>query len=171
MCDILVLATFISSDTLRQRWREGSLAPVWAAAYPELFDPDDLRIARRQAHLGYHFFEWLAAILLFHTQGLSSLVEQYTFPSHDRKRELIERMCDPKSVEFLLSRGKGSLVQCPDLLVYRPDLSDWFFCEVKGPRDRLQDKQVVLFRELKAVTGKEVFVVEFRDAQEKEWPG
>jgi len=34
-----------------------------------LFDEDDLRIAQNQAHLGYHFFEWLAAVLLYHMYG------------------------------------------------------------------------------------------------------
>ena len=53
------------------------------------------------------------------------------------------------------------MVQCPDLLVYHPDLSDWFFCEVKGPRDSLRPEQIELFREMEHTTGKDVYVVNF----------
>lgn len=159
-----VLATYISPEPLRRRWREGSLSTEWAAAYPEVFDKDDLRIANTQAHLGYHYFEWLAAILLFHTQGFLSLVEKYAFRSHARKRRVIERICDPLSVEFILGMGRESKVQCPDLLIFKPDGSDWSFCEVKGPSDRLRQEQVTLFAEITGATGKAVHVVEFREA-------
>ena len=161
------MATFVSTDRLHQRWRDGILAPEWAAAYPSIFDHDDLRMAGTQAHLGYHYFKWLSAILLFHTRGLLSLVEKYTFRSHERKRRLIERLCDTSSVGFLLEGGRESLIQCPDLLVYSPDLSDWFFCEVKGPKDHVREEQVLLFHELERATGKKVFVVEIREADRK----
>ena len=40
--------------------------------------------------------------------------------------------------------------------MYAPDLSDWFFCEVKGPRDRLRPVQVNKFEGLAMVSGKPV---------------
>ena len=164
MPEIPTLAKFFTSPQHQQRWREGLLAPEWASAYPAIFDHDDLRIAGTQAHLGYHYHEWLAAILLHHTKGLLSLVEKYTFRSHDRKRRVVERLCDASSTEFLLQRGKEALVQCPDLLVYRPDLSEWYFCEVKGPHDRLRPEQAALFDQVEQATGKKVFLVEFLEA-------
>ncbi len=164
MSDIPILVTFTTSDRLHQRWRDRILAPEWAAAYPWLFDHDDLRIANTQAHLGYHYFEWLSAVLLFHTRGVLSLVEKYTFRSHARKRRVVESLCDARSVRFLLNRGRESLVQCPDLLVYKPDLSDWFFCEVKGPRDSLREEQLSLFDRVREATGKRVFVADFVEA-------
>jgi hypothetical protein len=155
--------TFFTSSKLHQRWREGQLAAEWAAAYPAIFDGDDLRIARNQAHLGYHYHEWLSAILLYHTQGLLSLVGKYTFRSHEVKRRLVERLCDAQTTQFLFGRGKESLVQCPDLLVYQPNLTDWFFCEVKGPRDHLRPKQQELFNQVEQVTGKKVYIVKLHE--------
>jgi hypothetical protein len=34
----------------------------------------------------------------------------------------------------------------PDFFVYKEDHSDWFFCEVKGPRDELRPSQRSQFR-------------------------
>lgn len=36
------------------------------------------------------------------------------------------------------------------------DFSDWFFCEVKGPRDRLAPEQKHKFEALATVSGKPV---------------
>ena len=46
--------------------------------------------------------------------------------------------------------------QCPDLALYLPDFSDWFFCEVKGPTDRLSPAQKRYFSRLEDVSGKPV---------------
>jgi len=46
--------------------------------------------------------------------------------------------------------------------MYAEDLSDWFFCEVKGPRDRLRGKQVRKFGLLAEMTSKPVRLIEFR---------
>ena len=165
MADFPVFANFFSSDKLHQRFRDGSLAPEWKAAYPMIFDHDDLRIATTQAQHGYHYFEWLSAILLFHTTGMLSLVEKYAFRSHERKRGIVERLCDADTAQFLFRNGIEAHVQCPDLLVYRPDLSDWFFCEVKGPDDRIRDNQLAWFPELERVTGKKVYLVQISEVE------
>jgi hypothetical protein len=47
--------------------------------------------------------------------------------------------------------------------MYAEDLSDWFFCEVKGPRDRLREEQVRKFEHLADMTSKPVRVLEFLD--------
>jgi hypothetical protein len=165
MTDFSIFAYFFTSNELHQRYRDGFLAPEWASAYPMIFDHDDLRIAETQSKKGYHYFEWLSAILLFHTNGLLSLVECYTFRSHPRKRSLVERLCGDNTARFLFDKGVEARAQCPDLLVYHPDLSYWFFCEVKGPTDRIQDNQVTWFHVLEEVTGKKVYLIQLSEVK------
>jgi len=155
-----VLRTFFSRDQLHQRFRERFLVLEWWASYPQLFDEDDLRIAINQAPLGYHYFEWLCAILLYHTTGWLSLVGKYAFESHRRKRAILQSLAEPTVIDSLSLRGNESRVQCPDLLVYRPDLTDWFLCEVKGPRDYLRDTQVAAFRDIRQRTDKKIYLIE-----------
>jgi len=157
-----LLATFRSADSLRRRWRDGSLPREWAAAYPCIFGADDLRLALNQPE--YHFYEWLSAVLIYHTSGQLSLVENYAFPSHRRKREVVKELCrhDPDTARIIFSHGHASDVQCPDLLVYRPDFSDWFFCEAKGPHDSLKPGPRMFFEELQQATGRQVLLVRFQ---------
>ena len=56
----------------------------------------------------------------------------------------------------------GSL-QAPDLLMYAPDYSDWFFCEVKGPTDRLRSEQREYFEAIAELCGKKIGVLRFRE--------
>ena len=64
-----IYATFITNDAHHDRFRNGHLADEWASLYPMLFDLDDMRIALTQRHLGYHYHEWFAAIMIYHTTG------------------------------------------------------------------------------------------------------
>jgi len=50
----------------------------------------------------------------------------------------------------------------PDLLCYRPDFKDYFFCGVKGLRGKMRSVQEKRFRELRLVTGKEIYLIEFK---------
>jgi hypothetical protein len=85
------------SASQRSRFQSGVLAREWARRYPELFDADDLRLAGSQSHMGKHFFEWLAAILLYETTGYLSLVEKYEFARHKRKQAILGQLV-PQSV-------------------------------------------------------------------------
>ena len=49
------------------------------------------------------------------------------------------------------------------MLVYQPDLSDWYFCEVKGPTDRLRPEQEEYFEALSQVSGKEIKILRFQE--------
>lgn len=151
-----------------ERFVSGELWGQWATDYPDIFDQQDIQIAKNQAgpNMKNHFFEWLAAVLIFHTYGYLSLIEQYEFVVHARKREIIKRILSP-DVFTLVTNHKLAFggVQCPDLLAYSPDYSDWFFCEVKGPHDRLQENQSRLFEELARVSGKAIRVVRFQTAK------
>ena len=50
---------------------------------------------------------------------------------------------------------------CPDLLLYQPDLSDWFFCETKERTEGFTPGQVLYFPELAKRTGRKIRVIRF----------
>lgn len=58
----------------RKLWQSGRLAPEWARKFPELFDEEDVRLVESQGKYGWHFVEWLAAIVLYHATGYHSLI-------------------------------------------------------------------------------------------------
>lgn len=161
--EIKVIATYKTSNQHHDLFRSGILVGQWSTQYPFLFDRDDLRIARNQASIGYHYFEWLAAILLYHTTGWLSLNQKYQFKSHSRKRRILSKLTTVEVFHFITSKGRETVIQCPDLLVYRPDYSDWYFCEVKGPKDRLRPQQERFFEELQKFTEKDIRFVEFEE--------
>jgi hypothetical protein len=68
---------------------------------------------------------------------------------------ILKRLASPATVGLVASQRHESHVQCPDLLVYKPDFADWFFCEVKGPKDRLREEQIRYFRGLASALAKE----------------
>jgi VRR-NUC domain len=95
-----------------------------------------------------------------HTTGYLSLVEKYEFAIHSRKQQIVAQLL-PHPVRGLLRDRSHGRAQAPDLLMYAEDFSDWFFCEVKGPRDRIRDEQVRKFGLLAEMTGKPVRLLEF----------
>jgi hypothetical protein len=155
---ITTIATIRLEGSQRARWQSGQLAQEWRTRFPDLFDDDDLRIAASQP--GVHFYEWLGAIVLHHTTGYLSLVEKYEFAAHARKQQIVDQLLPPSVRDVLRDRSQGR-AQAPDLLMYAEDLSDWFFCEVKGPRDRLRDEQVRKFGLLADLTARPVRLLEF----------
>lgn len=147
----------------RDLWRgSGDLAGEWARRFPELFDEDDVRLVKSQGRYSWHFVEWLAAILLYHTTGYLSLVSKYEFANHRRKQEIVEKVLPAGVLLILRDRTEHGHAQGPDLLVYARDFSDWFFCEVKGPRDRLQPEQERRFEALATASRKPVRLLQFR---------
>jgi hypothetical protein len=152
--------TILFTEEQRKRFRSGELVNEWAQIYKEIFDEDDIRITSKQfKQNSYHFFEWLAAILIYNSTGYLSLVEKYQFKNHLRKQEILGELF---SDEIIAKIRRGG-VQNPDLLCYRPDFKDCFFCEVKGLRDRIRSAQKERFRELERLTGKEIYLIEFKN--------
>jgi hypothetical protein len=151
---------FPYKEEQHDKFRTGKLWQEWARQYPDIFDTDDARLAQSQAAHGYHFFEWLAAILIFQSTGYLSLVEKYEFSNHQRKHEILKKLV--MDDVFKLITDKTSKAQNPDLLVYSPSLTDWFFCEVKGRKDRLRQVQKDYFAELENISGKQVYVIQFK---------
>jgi hypothetical protein len=129
--------------------------------FPELFDEQDVVIAENQPD--YHFWEWLAAIVLYHATGfeLSSrnTRTRTILGSRRSSRSWYLTMCCGFSddvLRVLHDRSEHGSIQGPDLLMYAPDMSDWFFCEVKGPGDRLRAARMSKFEALATVSGKPV---------------
>ena len=147
----------------RQLWKDGILWLHWFDKYPQLFDGLDLDQAKSQAKLNYHFVEWLSAIVLFTSTGYRSLVSKYEFSNHKRKHSLLRELVSNELYEAIIQNRKSGGPQCPDLLMYHPDKSNWFFCEVKGPGDRLRKPQRVYFESLSEISSKPIRVIKLRE--------
>lgn len=151
------LGTFSVTREQHDQFKDGSLWQSWAAQYPMLFDENDIENAAQHASRGYYFHEWLAAILVFHTTGFYSLVDHYQFAPHARKNEIFKRLVGDDVAEL----ARKTSTYCPDLLVYSPDFSQWYFAEVKGPTDKLRENQVNFFNKLQNLTKKPIYTIQF----------
>ena len=131
--------TIHATKAIRDMW-PNPLARQWLQQYPDLFDADDLRLTANQPK--NHFCEWFAAIHLFHRERAHSLVEKYVYQSHPSKvTRLATLLCD-RERRILAAIRATCGVQPPDLLVYVPGTTRYWFAEVKGPGDRLSAKQM-----------------------------
>jgi transketolase len=149
--------TIYCPNGLPEIWRQGlrgeppPLANQWQQQYPELFDDDDLEHIKNQAHDGYHFSEWYAAIHLFQRDGSRSLVEKYdTYENHrlnqlrkKHRRKVAEyESAVPQAQRQVLHEICSELkVQLPDLLVLRADRTSFAFAEVKGAADSTVNRE------------------------------
>ena len=156
MTEFKDIGKFKVNPRQRERFISGELWQEWSKKYPDLFDADDVRIVRNQPK--YHFYEWLAAILIYHSTGYLSLVELYYTKTHKRKQSVLKKI-NSSSLNELIAGQRLSRVKFPDLLVYSPDFTDWFFCEVKGGGDRLPEVQEQSFRKLVKLTQKPVCLI------------
>jgi hypothetical protein len=152
--------TILYREEQRERFRSGELVREWADMYKEIFDDDDRRIASKTfKKSSYHFFEWLAAVTIYSTTGYLSLVEKYQFSKHRRKKDILKGLFPNKEV---IAKMRARREQCLDLLCYRPEFRNYFFCEAKGLRDKIRPAQKKRFREIEHATGKEVYLIELR---------
>ena len=147
---------FFFHSRQRELFRSGVLIDIWASRYPQLFDDRDVVIARTQNT--FHFVEWLAAVLLYESTGYLSLVEKFETNAHPRKDEIFKKAVPLSAYNFVKNR-KGT----PDLFVYAPNFSDWFFCEIKGPGDELSLDQLECIQQLTELSGKQVRVLRFTE--------
>ena len=146
----------------RQRFAQGALRKEWFERYRELFDVDDFRRAKDRTR-PYYFFEWLGAIVLYHSTGYYSLVTKYQTDA--RKRAVLKKAVPTSVLELLLNRGsEWGKTQGPDLFVYAPDFSDWFFCEMKRVGEKSHGKQEAYFDRLESPSGKAIRVVRFLES-------
>ncbi|MBS3776123.1 MAG: hypothetical protein KGY70_13095 [Bacteroidales bacterium] len=147
-----------TTETQHNSFKSGHLINKWAGAHPEIFDEDDLRLAREEAKYGYKFYEWMAAVIIYNTIGYFSLMKEYELTSHERKHEAFKQIVDPKTFQYIMA-PKEEENYCPDLFCYSVDIDDWFFCDVKGKEDEWNLDRLAFFKNLKNITGKEVRLV------------
>jgi len=133
------------SKRVKSLW-PSPLAQRWKAEYPQLFDRDDVRLARNQPT--NHFVEWFAAIHLFQRDGVLSLVEKYVFRTHPKKQQLLSDLLRPEDIDALRDISRSTGAQLPDLMLHEAGRLVGF-AEVKGPRDRLSTKQKQTHQALK----------------------
>ena len=151
--------TFTYHQELRVGFKNGWLHRDWAKRYPELFDADDRRLAESQAGKGSHFFEWFAAIRVYEATQHLSLLEKYHFQRHEAKFALFTRLVPQDLVSLLCFNKRFGSRGGPDLLCYRPNSPDWFFCEVKGPGDEVRPAQLEVFQAIEEIVEEPIRLV------------
>jgi hypothetical protein len=148
--------TFVFDPRLRESWKTGDLPRKWKDRYPKLFDEQDFAQSRSQPN--NHFFEWLAAILLYEATGRLSLIEKYTCRNHPGKREKLKEIIGSDLFEWCCENESKS----PDLFVYSIDQpEDWLFCEVKGDKDKVRAGQPEWFEQFHQLTGRHSLIIYF----------
>src|SRR5438552_6851490 len=152
--EAIIHLAFPFQKAQREKFKAGKLGEQWAKRYPELFDHNDLGLYRNQSKRGFHFFEWLAAIIIYEATGYLSLVEKYGCAGHRRKLPLWENIA-PACIQNLQCKNGW-----PDLFAISPDQKDWFFCETTG-KDKLSAAQLECFTAIYAASGKKVYVFRF----------
>jgi hypothetical protein len=159
---VIHFGRFPFDPAARAAFSAGQLRDFWFKSYPMLFDERDLMLATNQPK--NHFFEWLAAVVVYETTGWLSLVEKYQFRGEHPAKYAIFAALVPEGVRHLLAESRyfGDR-QGPDLFVYAPDKADWFFCEVKGGADKLRESQATLFATLQRLSGRPVRLITFTD--------
>ena len=140
---------------------------AWQRAYPFLFDVRDASLANdyQGRALNPHFLGWYAAIQLFETEGYYSLNQNYASAGHAAKQGTLRKLVSEEAFNFMVNphpvHGEGL---CPELLLYKPDFSEWCFCTVTGPKNTLLPKQARYWQELMALTGKKIMMVSLKEA-------
>ena len=163
----IVENTFFYSKRQRDQFKKRELFKEWYKQYPQIFDEDDFRISVKQPNR--HFFEWLSAVLIFQSTGYLSLIEKYQFKIQMRKYGILKDLAASGQIsadvyDLIINRkqyGFGN-IQCPDLFVYLPDGSDWYFCEAKGA-EITTPSQMKYFEKLSKVSGKNIQLMKFRE--------
>lgn len=143
---------FLYHEGLRAQFRKGVLRQEWAERYPEMFTAIDCKIAKNQPRR--HFFEWLGAVLLYEATGYRSYMK-YDCGNHLEAQAMFCRLAGRRFSEAVLEDSSGY----PDLFVYASDHRDWFFCEVKGYRDRIGPKQTRAAKQIVRETGRRVVLL------------
>ena len=112
---------------------------------------------------GYGFVESLTIIFLYNATGYIPILGNYGLQTQPHKNAIVKELVSNETWGLVTYKG-GSQPMPPDVFVYAPDKSDFFFCEVKGPSDRLRAPQVKYFQQIQETSGKLVYTVKYRFA-------
>jgi len=157
------LGSFIITKQQRELYKAGVIWNEWLRKYPELFDEKDQQFFRNQAVYGYGFVEALAIIFLYNSTGYIPMFGSYGLGTHPTKNALVRQLLSEEAWNLVTYKG-GSQPMPPDIFAYAPDKSDYLFCEVKGPGDRLRETQIEYFQVLQQISGKPVYTIKYRFA-------
>lgn len=149
---------FTFSRREREQFRSGYLIRQWAEQYPFLFGPEEVSAALSSSgkRTG-SFFEWVSAVRLYEARGYYSLLRDYAPSSQNGKHEFVGKLCGKVVTGFMAAAPAKT--QFPDLLVYTPDLSEWYFCDVKGPGDIVRKSEETFFPRLADGTGAGIYLL------------
>ena len=150
---------YFYDTALREAFKRGELVEQWSTQYPMLFGAAEMALAVNQP--SNHFFEWLGAIQIYKDLNYLCLIEKYQFKKHVSKYEIFRNIV-PDEVFALVDRKNSGGRQFPDLFAYSPDKTDWFFCEVKGNKDRFSPGQAAFFDKLQIISNKQIQWIKFR---------
>lgn len=145
---------FTFSSHERARFKSGHLVQLWAERYPFLFDAEDVEQALAPPAKGSKIlFAWAAAVRLYEARGYYSLLK-YSSSVNPRKVELLSKLVAEGVIDEASPKAP-----VPDLLVYTPDLSESFFCAIKGPGDVVRKTEDTAFPSLSERTKKPIYLV------------
>jgi hypothetical protein len=148
---------------LLKDWKLGRLHPIWYRRDMATFCKLDLSNAKNQCRRGFHFGEWFIA-RHFLRAGYCVLPEKYLNQKRPRALQKATDVLGEDGISYLkrMRRFGGSKLQTsprPDLLVYKSNLTDFFFVEVKRDADRLSRAQRQFFPMIEEKLGCKVIVV------------
>lgn len=155
------LGTFVVTELQKELHKSGVSWQKWIQDYPMIFDEQDLENFKGQAKRGYLMYGSLTGIFIYNATGYIPVMGSYQFKNHEKKREIVRRIVSPETWALIESRG-STKSQVPDVFAYSPDKTDYFFCEAKGPNDKLRPSQEIYFKELEKVSGKPVYIVTYK---------
>jgi hypothetical protein len=159
-------------ESQRDLWKARTLGKQWIERYE-----DELPLyfnAARRWHIekgklvleGFNFFETLGALVLYHATGYLPLssTPNFKFPV-DEENAVVERLMAPELLRLIRDQSTElGQTQAPDNLMYAPDLSGWFFCDSKGPTDKLDPRgnEKKKFEAIAEASGKPVQLLHFK---------
>lgn len=100
-------------------------------------------------------------IFLYNSTGYIPIFGSYGQGTQQPKNVIVEKIVPRETWDVILNMSEYHS-QPPDLFVYSPITYDYFFCEVKGPRDKLRETQVQYFDLLQKVSGKPVYTIRYK---------
>ena len=120
----------------------------------------------------HYFSEWKAAFELYRQYGFCSVLSPYHPDCPDQNKVEIVKGKVSQVWDLAIAtpvkneNGEDEDIRAglPDLFVYHPDNEkEWFFAEVKGPTDRIRNKQEAKSKLLDEAAGKCVsFLIELK---------
>jgi hypothetical protein len=157
------IGEFVITKKKKQAFKSGELWKEWVEHYPFLFDEIDRGYFETQSKYGYGLVEALAAIFVYLSTGYISIAGSYCYENQAEKRDIVKGWVSLETWE-LINQTHEYHSQPPDLFIYSPASKDYFFCEVKGPGDKIRDSQDKYFARLEEISGRPVYQITFMNA-------